>query len=41
MGQPNISDLIEAYIKAILEEQEQIEIRRSEIAIDLAVFLLK
>lgn len=32
MGQPNISDLIEAYIKAILEEQEQIEIRRSEIA---------
>jgi len=32
MAQQNTSDLIEAYIKQILEESEIIEIRRAEMA---------
>lgn len=32
MAQKNTSDLIEAYIKQILEESERIEIRRAEMA---------
>ena len=32
MGYQNMSDIIEAYLKQALSEQEQVEIRRSEIA---------
>ena len=32
VGYQNMSDIIEAYLKQALSEQEQVEIRRSEIA---------
>src|SRR5699024_3224652 len=32
MDNQNLSDIIEAYLKKVLKQQEQVEIRRSEIA---------